>query len=175
MSNRVDISITTDLSANDLADYFNENTYSHKMAKMIQFLRGALAGNHKAEITTLINEGAGVAASLTMTINTILDTELIEVNNWQLICVDGTPEEDYEFALGATEEETAANLTECINANFSFLTAVADGADITVTCNTKGEIGNFIHIESGATDIEGVGYLSGGVDPASGSSTPFGS
>jgi hypothetical protein len=158
MSNRVNITITSDLAEGTLAESFSDTSKNKSLAKMVSFLRGMMGGQHAASITTSVNEGTGAYATKTVTLTDCIAEDQLVVNG--VIFEAGT-----DWQLGADDAADAVNLAAAINASTNALvedivSAEAESNTVIITAREKGAAGNSITLQaigSDGIDIPGAG------------------
>lgn len=88
MSNRVNITITTDLAEGTLASSFSDASPNVSIAKMASFLRGMMGGQYAASISTSLNEGNSAYATGTLTCTSVASTNTAVINGTTITAVD---------------------------------------------------------------------------------------
>ncbi len=163
MSNRVNITITSDLAVGTLASSFSDASPNVSLAKMASFLRGMMGGQYAASITTSVNSGSGAYATKTVTLTDCIAEDALLINGVAF-------EAGVEWALGADDAADAVNLAAAINASSDALvddlvSATASGATVIITAREKGTLGNGISLQSIGSDgisIPGAGEAATG-------------
>jgi hypothetical protein len=167
MSSTLSINITSDLSqeqlnsalaAADLGKY-------EQLQAIMNYLRSAESGAGAA--TLALQYGPTVKASGTLTLDTVIATDAVNVAGQTLTAVASSPTAS-QFEVGADDEETAANLAAAINSNVTTsasVVATANGVVVTIVALTAGVAGNSIVLTSADSTIvaSGSGTLAGGL------------
>lgn len=150
MSNRVNITITSDLAEGTLASSFSDTSKNQSIAKMVAFLRGMMGGQHAASITTSVNEGAGAYATKTVTLTDCIAEDQLVINGVVF-------EAGVDWSLGADDSADATNLAAAINASTdalidNLISAEASTNTVIITALEKGAMGNLITLQSIGSD-----------------------
>ncbi len=150
MSNRVNITITSELAEGTLTDIFSEGNKNLACAKMSNFFRGMMGGQHAASILTSVNTGAGGYATKTITLTDCINEDQLLING--VVFEAGT-----EWELGADDDADATNLAAAINASSNSLiqnivSAEASTNTVIITALEKGAAGNSITLQAIGSD-----------------------
>lgn len=150
MSNRVTLTITSDLSEGTLADSFSDTSKNVAMAKMVNFFRGMMGGQYAASITTSVDSGAGAYATKTITLTDCIEEDQLLINGVVF-------EAGEEWELGADDDADATNLAAAINASTNSLiqnvvSAEASTNTVIITALEKGVAGNSITLQAIGSD-----------------------
>lgn len=148
MSNKVNLTITSDLAPGTLASYFSEGGKNEAVTKMVQFLQGMKGGQFAASISTSVNEGDADYATKTVTLTSVISGDQLLINGVAF-------EAGVDFTVG-TDAATATSLAEAINASEDALIdgiveAEASEATVIITAVTKGASGNSVTLQSVGT------------------------
>lgn len=153
MANRVNITITTDLSPGTLSSIFSqeEQNADASISKIINFFLGLNAGTSSAAVTTSINEGGATEATETITLNGASSGDELLINGVSL-------EAGVDWFVGPSDEAAAINLAEAINTSVNpliagIIIAVAVGDTVVLHAASKGALGNSV-TTSGTGGVE---------------------
>jgi len=141
-----------------------------EVSKLINFLKGCAAGNRMAQMQVQVNSAASVAATGTITAATPVANDTVTIAGTALTATASTQNAS-NFAIGATNTITAANIATCINASAinTYVFASSVGAVVTLTASRPGVLGNLVTLVSSngtRLPVSGSGKLSGGSNSA---------
>lgn len=150
--------LKTDKSQSDLQDLFTNSNDQAETVKqrLAQFFRDLQSGTTRANIDIYEGSAAPVAASATLTLVSAVATDEITIGPVTFTATS-TPSAETDWEIdGATDADDATSLAAAINAHSTVsqvVTASAASNVVTVTCNFKGVVGNFINISSADATI----------------------
>jgi len=150
-------------------DVSRPRNFAHKV---VNFIRALLAGARSASIDLRVCSGAAVAASEFGTFSAVpAASDTVTINGVDITFVDGAAGNNQVKRDDTPSNAVlASRLAAAINASTSealsgVVSASASDADVTVTCNVAGAIGNAIVLAESATGFVwdgGATALSGG-------------
>lgn len=163
MTTRLRLWIDSPLTQTELGNRVSDTSRYVNQEKVIDYLRGLMAGTEAASVDMLVGVGSGTAASGTLTIS---------ANTAQSVTINGktlTGGTDYVIAtLSVTQ--IAANIVAAIAAStdsrLKAVSATSALGVVTVTAREPGAIGNIQTLAATGAGAAGAATLAGGVDAA---------
>ncbi len=144
--------------------------------KLGNFLDRLASGVAMGSMAVLIDDGAGVAASGTVTVASQVQNDTVTIMGLVFTCRTA-PSTNVQYAVGADDTACAVSLAAKINAHPSLLnvvTATSALGVVTLTSVQRGLIGNGITIAISAHgSVSGGGVLGSGTASASGVSVTY--
>lgn len=173
------ITVNSDtMTQTDLQNKFklDSNKSTKALAELATFLKSHKAV-HASDIDVQTGSAAPVAASATLTLTSAIATDAITIGPTTLTA-SSTPANENEWEIdGATDADDAAALASAINDHSTLgqiVTATSASNVVTVTCKTKGVVGNAINISSAdGTIVASAANLSGGTGGATDAATTY--
>lgn len=166
MSSKVVLVLTHNRSGADMGGLLNANGAHAFMANLLNILNGIDCGAESGKVELNYNT---VAASGTLTLASVIATDVCTVNGQAFTCVASGATVN-QFNVGATDTATAANLAAAINASNNtavtgYVLATSSGAIVTITAQVPGLEGNAITLAtSDATITVSGATLAGGTE-----------
>jgi len=162
MSSTTVVTITSAKNAATIADMLDKADPKTGANQLASLVSGMAGGAYDGKIELAIG---AVAASATLTFDTVIATDVVVVNGVSIACVASGAGDD-EFNKGSDDDESATNCAAAINESVAgIVTASASGAVVTVTAVEEGDGGNAITISSPDTTITAsAARLASGVD-----------
>lgn len=168
MATSVVLTIKSEKSKTDLDNRLRADEIKDKEVgrELHKFVREIVAGIHRGVIDVQTASAAPVAASATLTLTSAVATDAVTIGAVTLTA-SSTPANENQWEIdGADDAADATSLAAAINAHSTLsqvVTASAASSVVTVTCKSKGVIGNQIAISSADATIVASGtHLSGG-------------
>lgn len=166
MASKVVLVLTHNRSGADMGGLLNKNDTHAFMAELMNLLSGIDCGSESGKVELNYNS---VAASGTLTLASVIATDVCTVNGQAFTCVASGATTN-QFNVGATDTDTAVNLAAAINASNNtavtgHVTATSAGAVVTVEAQVPGLEGNAVTLAtSDATITVSGATLAGGTE-----------
>lgn len=165
-------SVTINVKTNRLGtDFTKPGQPRHNILRCINLLEG-LNGGHilgSVDIQSSTSDPVAATSTATLTYANLANNDTIVILGVTLTCVTGTPSTD-QWKKQTDATTTAVNLKTAINANTTlakYVTATSSAGVVTITCNLKGAIGNYLTvITKTGTGIALVDWAGGTGGPA---------
>ncbi len=180
MASQTKITITHDKEStvdlqNILLNYrFTIDSHINGIENLLNNIGGS---TRNAIITTVVDDGNGVAASGTLTLSSVVATNACTVGGVTFTAV-ASGATGNQFNVGANDTATAVNLAAAINASvsagvLSVVTATSAAAVVTVSAAVTGPIGNNVPLVGGTNITASGAKLTGGLIPTNPASSTY--
>jgi hypothetical protein len=143
--------VTINVKTNRLGtDFTKSGQPRHNINRCIKLLEG-LNGGHilgSVDIQSSTSDPAAATTVATLTYASLANNDTITILGVVLTCVTGTPTTD-QWKKQTDATTSAVNLKTAINANATlakYVTATSSAGVVTITCNLKGAIGNYLTV-----------------------------
>lgn len=151
-------------------------TPSEGLLELARLFKAAAMGNEECSVDVQTSTANPVAASGTLTLASMADSETCVIGNTTLTAAS-SPSGESQFEIDGTDTADATALVNCINAHsvLSLIVSASSSAGVvTITALSKGTIGNHIKLTGDTGCTASGAYLSGGTGGASDSATTYG-